>query len=133
MNKIQCEECICVPICRMKNYRHLLSECKFISELLYDSDFHLYESDRKINFNRNIQLIELALQPVQWQTIYDKSRGRTVIVPSSFPERGLFPYLYNLTIPTKDPAERYKTLGEWIREYRELVKNVKNKIWETIL
>lgn len=58
-NKCPCEECICVPICRHKDYRPLFGQCELLKA---------YEPEH-VNFNRSVERtmsIEKNLRPTKW-------------------------------------------------------------------
>ena len=61
-----CENCVCLAICRLKQYQPLVYGCSIISEVLYkcgtaDSRY------RKPGFAGIVTKVEEALQPVHWE------------------------------------------------------------------
>ena len=77
MNKCPCEQCICIPICRHKDYYTLVSSCHLVkTELFYDA-----EADNQFRhrwFSRSIVNIEKYLKPMLWYVDVENS-GYAVI------------------------------------------------------
>lgn len=68
MNHCPCNNCICVPICKEKQYQFLVQECELIwNYLIHPLTIHAH--DRK---NGRLKLTHKALQPTQWQLFYDE-------------------------------------------------------------
>ena len=65
--KCPCEDCICVPVCRHKNYNAMLSQCSVIMDLLYDQDM-IAQEYRQPRFNKNVVKVEKYLRPVRWES-----------------------------------------------------------------
>jgi hypothetical protein len=73
-NKLPCAECICMPICRYKQYRNLISECSDIMEILYINN-NIDSLFRSSQFNKMIVDIEHYLKPTRWYCVNDTISG----------------------------------------------------------
>jgi len=65
--KIPCEECISLAICRLKSYRKLVFGCSDLLEILYDGGA-VDATERNKNFSTNVKIIHKALNPIMWAT-----------------------------------------------------------------
>jgi hypothetical protein len=63
--KIPCEECLLVPICRYKDYRELVRNCLLIFDLLY-FDRLLDSTCRTSDFRNKVLGIEQTVKPTRW-------------------------------------------------------------------
>lgn len=68
MNKCPCKNCICVPICRLKQYQHLVIECNIVFRYL-KSPFGFGKLPRA---NGKLNLIKQSLNPTMWTLFYDE-------------------------------------------------------------
>ncbi len=62
--KCPCKDCICVPMCKHKNYFNLLGECEIISAYCF-----LFEQHSDINTTKEIFKV---LNPTWWKYTPDK-------------------------------------------------------------
>ena len=68
MKDIPCYNCICMAICRQKEFQKVMSECPLVREVLYLDGMKIADSRyRKPGFKRRIHLIEEALNPLHWE------------------------------------------------------------------
>jgi len=58
--KCPCENCICISVCRHKEYIELFQDCKIIN------DFELFYDEVEKRASEKIQLLENILQPSEW-------------------------------------------------------------------
>ena len=68
LTECPCIDCICLPVCRYKNYRNLLIECETLFSKLYITRIICMEA-RDSNFVKDIRLIQDFLKPTEWQTL----------------------------------------------------------------
>ncbi len=61
-----CKDCICVAVCRLKDYFLLVSNCKLVSLILYSTKY-IGRSGRSRNFNQTVYKIHDALSPRYWR------------------------------------------------------------------
>jgi hypothetical protein len=73
MNNCPCNKCICVPICKNKQYPSLMVSCKLIRNYL-----NPFFSSNPERLNGRLKLIQKALKPTMWILIYDK-HGRVMV------------------------------------------------------
>ena len=69
MNNCPCNNCICVPICRLKQYQFLVQECKLVFEYLVNP-FAFCEKERP---NGKLGLLRKALNPTMWVLTNDEN------------------------------------------------------------
>jgi len=81
-----CENCICIPVCKIKEYGKLLDECntlmtyfhRNVEEINPSDKLHIIERVRK-----NVLIVEDILQPIRWgvrvRHLYDKKTMTVVI------------------------------------------------------
>ena len=71
-----CKDCICVPICKHKNYTQLIGECDLIFDLLYKrAEMSRQGGYRQRSFKVNILKVEEYLKPTTWETSYEGEKG----------------------------------------------------------
>ena len=68
LTECQCQNCICLPVCRYKGYRNLLIDCEILFSKLYTTRIICMEA-RDSNFVKDILLIEDFLKPTEWKTL----------------------------------------------------------------
>lgn len=66
MSKYPCENCICVPMCRHKDYGELIRTCSLVRDMLYHGDY-VNSLNRRPGFYENIGEMERVLTPVGWE------------------------------------------------------------------
>jgi len=69
--KCPCKNCICIPICREKDYIKMIRNCSLLKNLLYGNKFR--------NFWRILIETEKILKPVRWY-IEIKDNGVTELI-----------------------------------------------------
>jgi len=73
--KIPCEDCLCVPVCRMKTFFNLLHDCSKLSHILYkDGAFGI--DNRKLGFYDTLEELDRKIKPVPW--CYSSSSERVL-------------------------------------------------------
>ncbi len=65
---IPCIDCICLPVCRHKDYRGVVLDCEMLFSILYDCKSISME-DRDRHFNESILAVEPVLNPARWTTV----------------------------------------------------------------
>ena len=65
--KVPCYECICLPVCRHKNYTHMVEECFLLLELLYKDKTADYNR-RKPTFQNDLLKIANIINSTKWKT-----------------------------------------------------------------
>jgi len=68
MNTCPCNKCICVPICRLKQYQFLVQECSLIWKYLV-TPFGFSQEQRS---NGKLALLHKSLTPIMWSLFYDE-------------------------------------------------------------
>ncbi|MHA1972861.1 MAG: hypothetical protein ACTSW1_07705 [Candidatus Hodarchaeales archaeon] len=86
MSKIPCEECLCVPICRFKEYRQLLKECVIIQKILYNSPI-IDVSCRSEGYHSEVLKVYEALSPTTWalDQTKDPTLNKPIVTEVSIP------------------------------------------------
>jgi len=65
MIECPCHNCICVPICRQKEYFRLIDDCELLLKLLYKSTT-IDSRNRKKDYPGMISEVYKELQPHHW-------------------------------------------------------------------
>jgi hypothetical protein len=63
---IPCKNCICIPVCRLKDYYHLHHECSIIFRKLYLID-GFNRKVRKSTYGLTVRLVEKYIRPLYWK------------------------------------------------------------------
>ena len=63
--KCPCIECICVPVCKNKDYAQLLRDCSTVRHLLYVNGI-AKPGNRTYNFHRILKDVSFNVTPVLW-------------------------------------------------------------------
>jgi len=67
MNNCPCNKCICVPVCKRKQYQFLVNDCKEIwSYLKNPFDWSVLPS----RSNARLKIIHKTLKPTSWSLFY---------------------------------------------------------------
>ena len=67
--KIPCKDCICIPMCRHKNYNKLMIDCTTLFELLYVEAKGVIKLNGNSNeFEEAILKVQEYIQPITWST-----------------------------------------------------------------
>jgi hypothetical protein len=74
MHNCPCKDCICVPVCRHKQYSALIFGCTLLQKYLRNG-FMFGEPSRP---NGKLKLVQKSLQPSAWILIYDEY-GRAMV------------------------------------------------------
>lgn len=61
-----CHNCICVPVCRLKEYFHLVDDCALLLKLLYRGII-IDTVYRRDDYSHKIIEIHKELQPHHWE------------------------------------------------------------------
>ena len=72
MNKCPCNKCICVPVCRIKQYTRLTEDCSVLWSYLKQPWIVTIRS------NGRLKLVHKALSPVMW-TLFCDQYGRIMV------------------------------------------------------
>lgn len=75
-----CKDCLCVPICRQKQYYYLIEDCSILDEFLYLDKARFIEgtsrmTTRKERFPESLNEIYETLNPTTWRS--DKEVNRS--------------------------------------------------------
>jgi hypothetical protein len=72
---IPCLNCVCVPVCRQKEYDQLIMECSIISNFLYRNH------KRIKSFKTRLIAIESILKPIIWESKWRAYKmGQDVVI-----------------------------------------------------
>ena len=66
-----CEDCICIPICKLRGYSNLLDQCKIVDEYLYPyiyrrSDVRFDQDEAVDIFSSRVLDVAAIMKPVKW-------------------------------------------------------------------
>ena len=64
-DKCPCENCVTLAVCRLKEYQHLVGDCRLLRDQLYKGPID--SRYRTIDFFSNVTGVRDALQPMHWQ------------------------------------------------------------------
>lgn len=73
-----CENCICVPVCRYKQFADMIRDCTIIMRLLYFDDEDTLDGVRSSTFNPVVEDMEKILNPTEWNIKIDSTDFLTV-------------------------------------------------------
>jgi hypothetical protein len=73
MSNCPCENCVCVAVCRNKQYTQLIADCILVEEYLVHP-LYVFKNRR----NGRLKLIQKALDPTFWELFYDEY-GRAMV------------------------------------------------------
>ena len=65
---IPCKDCLVLPICRLKQYSVMLSECELLLKLLYKGPPTSPTRRKHKVFNKEIYNLVNILKPTRWKT-----------------------------------------------------------------
>ena len=77
--KYPCEKCVCIAICRHKEYKPLVENCILIRSALYYEGRRSQRDDRYSQFAKQITMAEEILKPITWHTATHEDSGRTYV------------------------------------------------------
>lgn len=68
-----CTNCVCVPICRNKDYLQIFRDCTLIEDYIQKPSFYHHRNQRRL------EQLFLYLQPVRWELYKDSSNSYSIV------------------------------------------------------
>ncbi|MHA1972851.1 MAG: hypothetical protein ACTSW1_07655 [Candidatus Hodarchaeales archaeon] len=73
MSKIPCYQCLCLPVCKFKQYRELIRECTILKGFLYNivekktRSYAIYQYEGKKGYWDLLRQVEDCLNSEEWE------------------------------------------------------------------
>jgi hypothetical protein len=86
--KIPCNECICIAVCKSKSFDKFISDCSKVRQFIYDEkNCEKFETDEVERHKKNVKTLCDFLQPNRWELGLETGNGYYLVYYNEYGEK----------------------------------------------